>query len=153
MANPTSSAPEPVGRFHEFTLDEALAIAKRNDPGEKVPSVSRVLIAELDRLATAHAAQAAEMDDLRQRLASVEERAALNARMLIEELTRNAHLDDKLEAAEQRAARCKQLLRRCANALRIGECDMHYHLPSGHRVSLLDQLDAALAATTEKNDG
>lgn len=115
--NPTSSAPEPVGRFHEFTLDEALAIAKRNDPGEKVPSVSRVLIAELDRLATAHAAQAAE-----------------------------------LREAEQRAARCEQLLKRCAKALRIGECDMHYHLPSGHRVSLLEQIDAALA-TPEKHDG
>lgn len=38
------------GRFHEFTLAEALEIAKRNDPGEGVPSVSRTLIAEVERL-------------------------------------------------------------------------------------------------------
>lgn len=38
------------GRDHDFTLDEALEIAKRNDPGDKVPSVSRTLIAEIDRL-------------------------------------------------------------------------------------------------------
>jgi len=35
------------GRFHDFTLDEALAIAQRNDPGENVPSVSRTLIAHI----------------------------------------------------------------------------------------------------------
>ena len=38
------------GRDHDFTLDEALEIAKRNDPGDKVPSVSRTLVAEIDRL-------------------------------------------------------------------------------------------------------
>ena len=38
------------GRYNEFTLAEALEIAKRNDPGEKVPSVSRTLIAEIERL-------------------------------------------------------------------------------------------------------
>lgn len=39
-----------TGRYHDFTAAEALAIAKRNDPGEKVPSVSRTLIAELEYL-------------------------------------------------------------------------------------------------------
>lgn len=34
----------------EFTLDEAIAIAKRNDPGDEIPSVSRVLLAEINRL-------------------------------------------------------------------------------------------------------
>lgn len=38
------------GRYNEFTLAEALEIAKRNDPGEKVPSVSRTLIAEIETL-------------------------------------------------------------------------------------------------------
>ena len=38
------------GRYHDFTLSEAMEIAKRNDPGEKVPSVSRTLIAEIERL-------------------------------------------------------------------------------------------------------
>lgn len=38
------------GRYHDFTLAEAMEIAKRNDPGEKVPSVSRTLIAEIERL-------------------------------------------------------------------------------------------------------
>lgn len=37
-------------QFREFTLDEALEIARRNDPGDKVPSVSRVLIAEMEAL-------------------------------------------------------------------------------------------------------
>ena len=40
------------GRYNEFTLAEALEIAKRNDPGEKVPSVSRTLIAEINRLSS-----------------------------------------------------------------------------------------------------
>ena len=38
------------GRYHDFTLAEAMEIAKRNDPGEKVPSVSRTLIAEIENL-------------------------------------------------------------------------------------------------------
>jgi hypothetical protein len=50
---PADNMPRPHGaggRFQEFTLDEAIEIAKRNDPGEKVPSVSRTLIAEIVRL-------------------------------------------------------------------------------------------------------
>lgn len=39
-----------MSRFEDFTLDEAIAIAKRNDPGENVPSVSRVLLARIAEL-------------------------------------------------------------------------------------------------------
>jgi hypothetical protein len=48
----TTQISDPVreARFHDFTLDEAVAIAKRNDPGEKVPSVSRTLLARIATL-------------------------------------------------------------------------------------------------------
>ena len=35
-------------RFHDFTLIEARVIARRNDPGANVPSVSRTLLNALD---------------------------------------------------------------------------------------------------------
>lgn len=38
------------GRYHDYTLAEALEIARRNDPGDEVPSVSRTLIAEIETL-------------------------------------------------------------------------------------------------------
>jgi hypothetical protein len=39
-----------MSRHEEFTLAEALAIAEQNDPGQKVPSVSRTLIRHIGSL-------------------------------------------------------------------------------------------------------
>ncbi len=58
---------EPVaGRFHDFTLEEAIEIAKRNDPGEKVPSTSRTFMRTIDALAQRAERAEAEAAGLRE---------------------------------------------------------------------------------------
>ena len=94
------------GRYHDFTLAEAMEIAKRNDPGARVPSTSRTFIAEIVRLRKALLYTADQM------------RAAVDA-----EREANAH---ELSAAlgwpggiSEPVTDVAQLLRRVAGARRI----------------------------------
>ena len=94
------------GRYHDFTLAEAMEIAKRNDPGARVPSASRTFIAEIVRLRKALLYTADQM------------RAAVDA-----EREANAH---ELSAAlgwpggiSEPVTDVAQLLRRVAGARRI----------------------------------
>ena len=64
------------GRYHDFTLAEAMEIAKRNDPGARVPSASRTFIAEIVRLRKALLYTA---DPMREAIAAEREREAIAA--------------------------------------------------------------------------
>lgn len=87
-----------MARFTEFTLDEALEIARRNDPGEKVPSVSRVLIAEIERQrAEIHAGYEAGWYSLRIQRDNLQFELQMLEAMRLRD---NAYLIERAEKAE-----------------------------------------------------